>query len=344
MKTLYLHIGSPKTGTTSIQNVFTRNRAALAEMGVFYPPTFAARQAHHDLAWAMRNKFGLARQSGIQPGASLDEIAEELVSAVCQSPAPAAVVSSEAFFHLGRQSRKALQLLRRVFSPFEVRIVVYLRRQDLFFESNYAQNVKAGAYHRDPPETRFLATLEQQWLCYDRLLRPWEQAFGRENIVLRVFERAQLQGGDAVTDFLHVLGLGPEAQAGLARGTDANVTPTAETIVLLSRLNRIELPRAARASIYQQILASPGIRDSSSTSRLISPSLRQRAFERYRPSNEWVRKRYRTDLAELFHSPQGDARTALAYAAEDVDRLAEILPDELLAELLRAALKTPAEG
>ena len=37
MKTLYIHIGTPKTGTTSIQNFCGLNREKLKEQGVLYP-------------------------------------------------------------------------------------------------------------------------------------------------------------------------------------------------------------------------------------------------------------------------------------------------------------------
>ena len=37
MKTLYLHIGTPKTGTTSLQHFCHDNQQKLAEKGYFYP-------------------------------------------------------------------------------------------------------------------------------------------------------------------------------------------------------------------------------------------------------------------------------------------------------------------
>ena len=34
---VFLHVGLPKTGTTYVQTVLWRNRAALAEQGLVYP-------------------------------------------------------------------------------------------------------------------------------------------------------------------------------------------------------------------------------------------------------------------------------------------------------------------
>lgn len=37
MKTLYLHIGTPKTATTSIQSFCYQNREILEKQGFYYP-------------------------------------------------------------------------------------------------------------------------------------------------------------------------------------------------------------------------------------------------------------------------------------------------------------------
>ena len=37
MSTVYIHVGTPKTGTSAIQVFFTKNRKLLKEKGVCYP-------------------------------------------------------------------------------------------------------------------------------------------------------------------------------------------------------------------------------------------------------------------------------------------------------------------
>lgn len=49
---VYLHIGAPKTGTTYLQAVLFRNRAALAEQGVLYPGT--RETAHYEAVLDLR--------------------------------------------------------------------------------------------------------------------------------------------------------------------------------------------------------------------------------------------------------------------------------------------------
>ncbi len=56
MTTVYLHIGIPKTGTTSIQSFLFNNRDQLLEAGILYPLTRRSEQCltgaygHHKLS------------------------------------------------------------------------------------------------------------------------------------------------------------------------------------------------------------------------------------------------------------------------------------------------------
>ncbi len=49
-KTLYLHIGMGKTGTTALQVFFSGNRKAMEEQGVAYPSLGEIEGAHHLLS------------------------------------------------------------------------------------------------------------------------------------------------------------------------------------------------------------------------------------------------------------------------------------------------------
>jgi hypothetical protein len=49
---VYLHIGAPKTGTTYIQALLTKNRDALLRKGILYPDSKA--EAHHKAVWDLR--------------------------------------------------------------------------------------------------------------------------------------------------------------------------------------------------------------------------------------------------------------------------------------------------
>jgi hypothetical protein len=51
-KRVYLHIGAPKTGTTYLQAILSKNRKTLADKGILYPESLAS--AHHKAVWDLR--------------------------------------------------------------------------------------------------------------------------------------------------------------------------------------------------------------------------------------------------------------------------------------------------
>src|SRR5882724_4089086 len=93
-KQLYLHIGFPKTGTTSIQMWLTENATALAAHGVLYPATGRGRQehdyGHHQLPRGLVTK-PLSELAVMWP--DMTNLREE----VDNSPGSTIIVSSEDF-------------------------------------------------------------------------------------------------------------------------------------------------------------------------------------------------------------------------------------------------------
>lgn len=202
-KQIILHIGFPKTGTTSIQMWFTENTAALAALGVLYPGTGRDEQGYH---------YGHHRLPRSLVESPLSELAaawpdmEKLRDEMANSPAQTIVISSEDFSTRLQQSE--VDFLAQHLADFDVRIVCYVRRQDEFIISVWSTAV---AYYGESDPLS--CCLDHSWLDYAGTIVPWARAFGPGAVVLRVFERSQLAGGDAVEDFLSVCGI--DASAGL---------------------------------------------------------------------------------------------------------------------------------
>ena len=47
MATVYIHIGAPKTATSTLQSILARNHRKLLENGVLYPQDPRVGDAHH---------------------------------------------------------------------------------------------------------------------------------------------------------------------------------------------------------------------------------------------------------------------------------------------------------
>jgi hypothetical protein len=106
--------------------------------------------------------------------------------------------------------RSALDWVRRRLEGFDLRIVCYLRRQDLWVQSWHNQIAKT-----DVSELSRLglgdfieAQLRLGMLDYARILEDWLAVFGRERLLVREFSSPLLLRADPVADFMHhALGL-----------------------------------------------------------------------------------------------------------------------------------------
>lgn len=211
-KTLYLHIGTHKTATTTLQHFLAKNRAALRKAGVFYPQqdiVGAPRHyAHHRVAHAIA---GRDDKMDIDGATAFFAKAVELAD-----DDDRILISAEPFFRhmIERVPEKETdpepalhrytERVRAACGDADVRIVVMLRRQDLFIESMYGEHVLSTGYQHGIG--RFIE--ERHWMLdYRRRLAVWADVFGAENIMVRTFERESM---DAPIErfFLNWLGVG----------------------------------------------------------------------------------------------------------------------------------------
>ena len=193
-KELYVHVGMGKTGTTALQEFFWANREQLGQQGIHYPEAGVISGAHHLLSPHIP-PFLVDLGDYLKP--------EQWAPQLSQVEEPRILISSElmawAAQDLVREFCTSLQ------EWFDLKIVIYLRRQDSQFMAAYNQQIKAGTQKR---------RIDQiiPWLMsrfdYEDKIAPWEECVGALNIRVRPYERQQFFGGDIRRDFLaNVLGV-----------------------------------------------------------------------------------------------------------------------------------------
>jgi len=197
---LYLHIGTVKTGTTALQQFFHLNRQVLKNHNISYPENRDNRAAHHRLSWSL----ALSEGKTFSPNwpADLASPANEWNYLQRQCVGQKVLISSEHFFNRSRQS---ISTLKKKFSEFDVKIIVYWRRRDHLEDAWYNQLVKKV-------DKTFRPTFRMN-LQNKKQLKLWAAAFGRKNIILRPYEKSQLYQKDVLADFMqHVFGLGLDSE------------------------------------------------------------------------------------------------------------------------------------
>lgn len=204
VKTVYLHIGTPKTGTTSIQNICHQNRKQLEQAGVTYIESGLEYTGHHILAASLFREFSKTNKHGRIE--FTDEMKRKILSDVRKEISTCAtnsvLISSEVFWKM-----PDFKKLRDAFEGFKVIIILYLRRQDKVLVSHYSEVVKEGSWKfpfkgykgRFKDNYRYLGKLEKL-----------ESLFGLENLRVRVFEKERFINEDLWDDFIAQLDIDEE--------------------------------------------------------------------------------------------------------------------------------------
>jgi len=231
-----LHIGSGKTGTSTIQRMLRRNPEALRAAGFHYPRT-PGRARHTQLGLFVRpddelvcHPDWLTGEYG-EPAAFRSDFRKRLDREIARSGAGGVVFSDEGLFSAGDRTIGRMRRLTRRLGG-RARLVVYLRRQDDHLISRYQQVVKMG-------EVTPLATwMQQDWVgTYDYHLRlkSWQE-LEPDAFVVRRFERERMVNGSLVSDFLDAADIALD-EAGLTHADARNESLGAEAIELLRILN-----------------------------------------------------------------------------------------------------------
>jgi hypothetical protein len=211
-KTIFLHIGPPKTGTSAIQQFLSANRKILKESGYLYP---GRGLAHHDMA----REFPSLTVTDIRNPALATK---KYFAEIDASGLDKIILSSEKFNGLMLQRenlKEEIASLREFLIPrFQVYIIFYVRRQDERIESMYNETVRGSRKRTDESFSEFIKkttqrgpddlktdTMSSSLECYSHLLE-WSNAFGKENILVRCNEEEQLPKG-IYHDFLETIGL-----------------------------------------------------------------------------------------------------------------------------------------
>lgn len=210
----FVHVGIHKTGTTAIQRFFAANHQWLAGEGVYYPR--AGRwppdnHGHHNVAYELTGHPRFERGAGTLADV-MSEIARVRPARAC--------LSSEVFGYL-HQDEHALAVLRDAIAAigYHPRIIVYLRAQDGYAESLYAEAVKHemtlpfASYFDDVIRQGVLirprSTLRPRRVSrfeYGELIEPFARVFGHEAMTVRGYRDAG-RPETLLLDFLNAVGV-----------------------------------------------------------------------------------------------------------------------------------------
>jgi hypothetical protein len=310
---ILLHIGSQKTGTTSIQRVLSANANRLEAADVLYPVSGrpadpAIQYGHHLLA---REAIKIAQ--GRQP--DTDSISGLLAEIEAKRPARV-VISSEDFFH-----PDAPDVIAKSIGDTTTDIVVSLRRQDEYLNATYYTTLCAQRHGLSPEE--FAQTKIERCLDYLGLLERWTAAFPRANLTVRLYERGMSPRTDAVGDFLRIAKLDHLLGSEFSQ-VRVHKTLPARAVAALRMLSKTNLAPIEFYNIFDATHLALAHRQEETFS--YSPEYRASLMHKYHEGNVEARARYYDgERRSLFaDTPFGDPeqwRKAMVWGDEAVARL-----------------------
>tara|TARA_R110000851_G_scaffold302714_2_gene460044 strand:- start:23416 stop:24276 length:861 start_codon:yes stop_codon:yes gene_type:complete len=187
---IIIHAGRHKTGTTYLQQFLGMNASLLLkDFGILYPESGRNKyfNYHHEF-------FQGLVTGGNEEKAIINELKQEI-----EETNPEIVLFSSEYLSRSSIQNKELNTIKECLPETDIEIIFYLRRQDNFLCSRYAEQVKRGllAY----PDTIWDINAE---LDYFKFLERYAYVFGNSNLNVRSYDQAIESG--LVEDFSECLG------------------------------------------------------------------------------------------------------------------------------------------
>lgn len=312
---LYLHIGTNKTGSTSIQYYLRDNKSLLETNGYYYPMEgayfYPPEASPSLLAHALLGKRPpYIRNTVINKEACVTDILRDIKSSSCSK----VIISSEHFSNAKTtdEVKKIANIFLNIFQ--KVTVIVYLRRQDTRIESSWSQRVKMGLITKSFDD--FLS--EEFDLNYLEMLNSWADVFGKKNIIVRPFEKAQFFNNNLIQDFLQILGCALKAPELRSR----NESPPVELLEVI-RILCATIPSYVERRPLLGIIRTLPLKIDGAKYTLFTPEKRKEVLDLYRGSNQLIAQEYleRSD-GQLFY--ESEIPDIPIYRGMTLERFSEI--------------------
>jgi len=305
-----LHMGLPKTASSTMQEFFHRNRQLLMARGILYPKSLGNMAHRKLLLLAGSRGYGRFNEGYVHSNARAfrEKAIEDLRREVAESAPEKVILSCEGLVRASSSTYK--EKLRLTLEACGLRVdelLLYLRPQADWRRSVIQQRIKVGIwdaedlYPIDGPEAC------GTYGCYKDHIERRAAAFGPKTIKLRLFGRNYFKDGDFYTELRDAFRL-PEAPYKQTPPTNESLSDFGCRMLLC--LNK-SMPRytkegreCPRRLLIRKAAAKHLKASSGALSKAALPADTLEEYEKYyRESNEWVRKKFFPEREHLFDRP-----------------------------------------
>ncbi|MCV3373766.1 hypothetical protein L8V80_02335 [Campylobacter lari] len=309
--TAYVHIGTPKTGTTTIQKFLALNYKLLTTKKYLFPKQ-KNNGNHFPLLKTCfkknkRIEFNSSFSSCIEITQECKKNIIEAYKTEIKNAGAEYIVFSCENLSINIEELDELLRLKSNINSLGIRniyIVIYLRDQVKFLSSWYSQDIKHGGYRKDYLKNPFYWNCFYNMCNYENIIQMYSNVFGKENLIVRLFEKEEFYEQDLLKDFVYSIGLKWDEKFVIPM--DQNESLNLIGMELLKSLNRL-IPRFLnnnaldpfRIEIQNLIQEKFTVfnKELKFKPSIKTVNLYEQLFEE---SNEWIRKEFFPNKERLF--------------------------------------------
>lgn len=303
----FLHIGTEKTATTTIQKFFHLNRKYLRTKGCLYSQSTGKinNRAFPVAAYELARRDDFTRRHKIQTNEALQELQQNIIKRVKDEIGsarnePDFIIFSSEHFQSRLTKVSEIQRLKDILYGLgitDISVIVYLRSPADLASSLYSTSVRAGAIIESPP-----LPSDPYWnnVCnHKRTIENFGYVFGEQAVIPKLFQKSEFPNESIILDILNVVGLAVNQK--LRMPNNQNEGLSIKAIKVLRGVNRT-LPAYLfnRPNFIREFIARCIPLFLRGPKYVMSESLREKYDVEFSESNEWVRKKYFPARENLF--------------------------------------------
>ncbi|ENT7247980.1 hypothetical protein ACE644_001120 [Campylobacter lari] len=333
--TAYVHIGTMKTGTSSIQNFLYLNRSLLQKQNYYYPisiKNIGRLNDHNPFAHKFNTLLNKTDDLKIF-SREFKNLNNEIKMCNCDK----IIISMENVQWLLNSQQKIKYFYDFLIYIFDnIKIIVYLRDVAELFISMCSQAIKDDShldYHFLYPYQNKKSKILSD---YKQTLQWWGEIFGKENLIVRLFNKNEFYRGDLLKDFIYSVDLKWDEKFQIP--IKENETLDLIGFELLSRVNRLK-PFMFKSRYFDIVeyfdRNCTNVKQYSHLKFQPPKEIMQSYINYFEESNEWVRQEFFPHKERLF--PKKD----LSNYKENYE-LKEMKPEywDKIAEFIADIIKT----
>jgi glycosyltransferase involved in cell wall biosynthesis len=273
---IIIHIGSPHTKQNLIQELLQQNRPLLLKHGIWYPEVGI-------LKTPKSQNHALFLKSAISNNKDLANYIKNTLT-IFKSKINTIIISSETFFI----NQKA-PLLAKYFKGYDISMVVYLKPQDQWLNSQYCEYITDTKDNLGGEKIKNWINNEKinKTINYKNTLQEWEKEISIENMIVRVYEKNL----NIIDDFSNITNLKILKELKTTKNK-MNLDINTKQVQLMRLFNKLPFNSKKEYSNFATKFLELTNEDNPSKVNLLSYELRKKILDRYEKDNNEIANLY----------------------------------------------------